>query len=60
MKEGVVKESSIRSKEVQAAAIYHKGARTILSSVIIKAQIEKKPRAFKASEEEMLTIKRSL
>jgi hypothetical protein len=31
---------------IQAAAIYHKGARTILSSITIKAQIEKKPLAF--------------
>ena len=32
---------------IQAAAIYHKGARTILSSITIKAQIEKKPLAFR-------------
>ncbi len=33
---------------IQAAAIYHKGARTILSYITIKAQIEKKPLAFRA------------
>jgi hypothetical protein len=31
---------------IQAAAIYQKGARTILSPITIKALIEKKPLAF--------------
>ena len=63
MKEGVVKESSIRSKEVQKFKQLQsttKAQGQVLFNWCIKAQIEKKPLALKASKEEILTIKRSL